>query len=75
MRYYKAIMPRGHVGIGHSADITFYFKAKDIISAMNQAKKMGGVKHTKMPLNMKQITEQEYLEGRKENAYVRAMAK
>lgn len=75
MRYYKVTMPRGHVGIDHEAYITFYFKAKNLISAMDKAKKMGGVKHTKMPLNVTEVDESVYLANINESAYVRAFAR
>ena len=74
MRYYKVVMPRGHVGIGHEAYITFYFRAKNLISAMDKAKKMGGVKHTKMPVNVAEVDESVYLANINESAYVRAFA-
>ena len=45
------------------------------ISAAKVAQRMGGIKHTKMPVNCKQITKEEYEFRRKENAYKRAMAK
>ena len=76
MKYYAITCVRGHQGAcNNNALITFYVKAKDIITAAKIAQRMGGIKHTKMPLSCRQITEEEYIFRIKENAYKRAMAK
>ena len=76
MKYYAITCVRGPQGArNNNALITFYVEAKDIIAAAKVAQRMGGIKHTKMPVNCKQITKEEYEFRRKENAYKRAMAK
>ena len=76
MQYSAITCIRGHQGARNdNALITFYVEAKDIIAAAKVAQRMGGIKHTKMPVNCKQITKEEYEFRRKENAYKRAMAK
>ena len=69
MNYYKVSTLRGHQGRGRFVDITFYVIAKDALHAMNIAKKKPGVKHSRMVISCKQITAQEYIEGRKFSAY------
>ena len=60
MKYYAITCIRGHQGARNdNALITFYVEAKDIIAAAKVAQRMGGIKHTKMPLNCKQITKEE----------------
>jgi hypothetical protein len=71
MKYYKVLCPRGHVGSGKSAEIVFYFKAKDLPTALAIARKMPSVKHhTKREFfNAKEISKEEYFEGMKISAY------
>lgn len=69
-KYYAVTMPKAHVGVNHrGTTIRFVFNAPNALTAMDMAKKMGGVKHGKLCLKCEQITEQEYLEARKESAY------
>lgn len=75
MRYYKVMCPRGHVGIKRYAIITFYFEAPNALSAMEKGRRMGGVKHSRMPLSCVEITKEEYNLNRKRNAYEAAFAK
>jgi hypothetical protein len=75
MRYYKVICPRGHVGTKRYATITFYFAAENALSAMDKGKRMGGIKHSRMPLSCQEITVDEYRANLTRNAYVAAYAK
>lgn len=76
MRYFKITMQRGHVRTGYNhACITFYYKARNLLEAMDFAKRQGGVKHSRLPLNAQEIDEAEYNRGIAVNAYVRAGAK
>lgn len=68
-KFFKVQAERGHIGAGGEVDITFYFEADNAYDAMCQARKMPGVKHHKMPNKIEEITEEEYLEGRKQSAY------
>ena len=77
MKYYKIICQRGHVGTNHTAYITFYFKARDLLTAVSRAQKMGGVHHSKPPVLCKEVTEAEYKHQLKSgyNAYASCCAK
>ena len=73
MKYYKVVVTRGHMGSNYDhATMTFYEKAKDMISAMDNARKHGGVKHNRLPANAVEITAEEYYANRGSNAYDRA---
>lgn len=76
MKYYKVTCTRGHLGKGYQHGlITFYYVAYNILHAMNMAKRQGGVKHDRLPLNCQEISREEYEQGRRMNAYRRAMCK
>lgn len=73
MRYYKATVVRGHQGRGiHNGVITFYFQAKNAVEAMDLAKRQGGVKHSRLPLNCQEVTMEEYQANIVTSAYARA---
>lgn len=68
-KFYKIVMPRGHVGTGNSGEITFFIEAFNGYDATKQAQKMPSVKHSAFPISMTEITEEEYRAGRKVSAY------
>lgn len=69
MKYFAMTMERGHVGTGNfSQHITFYFSAQNMLHAMDLAKRMPGVKHSRMPMG-REISYEEYCAHRGENAY------
>lgn len=70
-RYYLITCQRGHCGTGRSTDITFAFAAANLLEAMDKARKMPSVKHTRMILQGKEITRTEYTEYRRVSAYDR----
>ena len=72
MRYFLITCHRGHCGMGHSSSITFAFEARNLIDAMDMGKRMPSVKHTRMIMNGKEISKEEYTEYRKVNAYERS---
>ena len=72
MRYFLITCHRGHCGFGHSSTITFAFEAKNLIEAMDMGKHMPSVKHTRMIIAGKEISQQEYIEYREINAYQRS---
>lgn len=72
MRYFAVTCHRGHCGTGHSSAITFAFEAKNLIAAMDMAKRMPSVKHTRMIMSGKEINKAEFLEYTKISAYKRA---
>lgn len=71
MKYFMVICHRGHCGVGHSTEIKFAIKASNLLDACDRAKRMPSVKHTRMAIFGKEITEQEYNEYRAISAYDR----
>lgn len=71
MKFYMIVCQRGHCGCGHSTEIKFAIRANNLLSAMDKARKMPSVKHTKLALYGKEISEQEYNEYRAISAYER----
>lgn len=72
LKYFMIICHRGHCGCGHSTEIKFAICAKNLLDACDKAKRMPSVKHTRMAIYGREITEQEYHEYRKISAYQRA---
>lgn len=70
-KYYAVTCHKGHCGRGRSVEITFAFQAGNLLSAMDKAKRMPGVKHTRMIISAKEITSQEYVKYRQISAYER----
>ena len=73
MRYYRAMVKLGHVGSGNSRETCLYIYAENIMSAMKIAKRTPAVKHNKLPLNIIEITKEEFEEGRYRDPYTTAM--
>lgn len=71
MKYFMVICHRGHCGTGHSTEIKFAFIASNAIEAMDKARKMPSVKHTRLAMVVKEITANEYNEYRQISAYDR----
>ena len=69
MRYYFVMCRRGHCGRGRYIEIGFAFQANNMIEAMDRAKKMPAVQHTKGILEAREITVEEYKEYRQVSAY------
>ena len=71
MNYYRISCKYGHSGSGKYRDIVFYIEAPSVTIAINKAKYMPGVKHNSPSAitGLKTITEEEYIEHRKESAY------
>lgn len=70
MKYYKIGCMMGHHGIKRHGELFFYFKAPDMMTAMDMGKRMPAVKHDKPIMYGKEITKEEYTEGRKASAYI-----
>lgn len=70
-KYFKIYTNRGHLGAGKNGEIIFYIKAKRICDAVKQVQKMPAVKHSQFVTTAKEISLEEYLEGRKISAYAR----
>lgn len=69
-RYFKVTCMRGHGGFQHSiSEITFVFETENLLKAMDMAKRMPSVKHTRMIVSGKEITKEEYFERRQISAY------
>ena len=69
MKYFMVICHRGHCGSGHSTEIKFVFIANNALEAMDKARKMPSVKHTRLAIVVKEITAIEYSEYRQISAY------
>ena len=70
-RYFMVSCERGHLGRGKSAIIKFAIEADNMIKAMDIAKKMPAVKHTRAILYAREIEKEEYCEYRAISAYNR----
>lgn len=76
MKYYKVVVTRGHMGAYYQhATMTFYERAENMMSAIDMARKHGGVKHNRLPCQATEITADEYYANRGTNAYERAYCK
>lgn len=62
---------RGHCGAGYGTEIKFAIRANNLLDACDKARRMPSVKHTRIALFGKEITEQEYIEYREISAYQR----
>lgn len=71
MRYFLITCHRGHCGVGRSTEITFAIAARNLLEAMDKAKRMPSVKHTRMIIQGKEISGAEYDGYRKVSAYDR----
>ena len=73
MRYYKVQVELGHLGTGANLPCWIYVKAKNIMHAINIARKFPAAKHAKLPPSAIQITKEEYINGRKSEDYCEKM--
>ena len=71
MKFYMIMCHRGHCGNGHSTEIKFAIAAHNLLEACDKARKMPSVKHTRMVVYGKEISEQDYNEYKKISAYER----
>ena len=71
MKYFMIVCHRGHCGTGHGTEIKFAIRAKNLLDACDIARKMPSVKHTRMAIYGKEITQEEYNDYRKVSAYQR----
>ena len=71
MKFYMVMCHRGHCGVGHSSEIKFAIAANNLLEACDIAKRMPSVKHTRMAIYGKEITEEEYKDYRAISAYER----
>lgn len=71
MKFYMVMCHRGHCGVGNSTEIKFAICANNLLEACDKAKRMPSVKHTRMAIYGKEITEAEYNEYRQVSAYER----
>lgn len=76
MRYFKVTCVRGHLGTRYQhGTISFYECGKNMLEAMDKARRHGGVKHDKLPLACEEVSKAEYEANIKVSAYVRAKCK
>lgn len=68
-RYFSIVVACGHVGHGNSIEVTRYFEAEDILSAMDSARFMPRSKKKASCIKrISPITYDEYLAGKLEEA-------
>ena len=73
MKYYKLIVKIGHGGAGKPKDVPVYVYAENMPAAIKRAMSLPAVKHDEIPLNAKEITKEEYEQGRKEKLYIKTI--
>lgn len=71
MKYYLVTCHRGHCGSGRSTEITFAISAQNLLEATDKARRMPSVKHSRMIIFGREISEEYYIEYRKTSAYER----
>lgn len=71
MKFYMVICHRGHCRSGRSTEIKFVFEAENLLAACENARRMPSVKHSRMIIYGKEITQLEYEEFRQVSAYER----
>ncbi len=71
MKFFMIVCHRGHCGCGNSTEIKFAIAARNLLEAMDKARKMPSVKHTRLALYGKEITYEEYTSYRQVSAYKR----
>lgn len=69
MRYFKALVSIGHQGANQERETWIFVKAQDMYRAMQTAKRLPAVKHSRTPIKVQEITEEEYLKGKQKNDY------
>lgn len=67
--YYVVTVEQGHQGCGNCSYLKFAFEAKTLLDAVDMARKMPSVKHSKLCVNAKQVDYDEYLQCRNVNSY------
>lgn len=72
-KYYRMIVRIGHNGAGRTREVPVYVFAKDMSSAIKRAMNLPAVKHSEIPLTAKEITKEEFEQGRKENLYLKTI--
>lgn len=71
-KYYKVVAERAHLGRGNTNTIAFYYKADNALDAMNKVKHQGGIKRSRVPLRVQEVSQEEYENNIKVSAYIRA---
>lgn len=71
MKFYLVTCMHGHHGRSQFREISFAISAPNMMKAIEQARRMPGVKHThnRCILSGKEISFEEYCARRKESAY------
>lgn len=67
--YYKVVVKFGHQGLGRSVDGAIYVEADNLIQAMDLARAFPAVKHKRLPLEVTEISKEEFEKGRQKNVY------
>ena len=73
MKYYKVQVKLGHLGSGNGLPSWIYIKSKNILKAIAKARSLPAVKHSRLPLQAIEITEEEYIAGIESQDYYKKM--
>ena len=68
-RYFKVRVVRGHCGSGKGFESTFYFACQTAMQALQKAKRMPSVKHSRLPLSVIEVSKEEYEEQLHTSSY------
>ena len=61
----------GHGGRGKAKEVPVFIAADNMSEAMAKAMQLPAIKHDHLPLSAKEITKEEFDQGRQENVYIR----
>lgn len=71
MKYWMVCCERGHAGTGQTTEIKFAIQSDTLLSALDTARAMPSVKHSRLPVYGKEITFEEYQAYTQISAYER----
>jgi len=69
IKYFEVMVKLGHQGNKRHIESNIYVKASNILSAVEKARQYAGVKHGKYPLQTREVSKEEYEDGRKHGFY------
>lgn len=73
MKYFKVQVQLGHLGPKKELPALIFIKSKSILNAITKAKNIPAVKHSKLPPQTIEITEEEYNAGIESQNYYEQM--
>ena len=61
------------MGRGKHMDTVVYIYSETMFDALKRAQNLPAVKHDKLPFDIQEITREEYIQGKKENKYIKTL--